>query len=112
MFADRETLLSPDVAFVRAERVPTGEEHRGFLRLAPDLAVEVLSPSDSRAAALRKGLRYIEAGVRLVWLVDPLRRIIVVLTPDDLPITLREGDALNGGDVLPGFAAPVAEVFR
>jgi Uma2 family endonuclease len=112
LFADRETLRAPDVSFVRKDRAPRGEDEWRFARLAPDLAIEVLSPTDSRAAALRTGVMYIEAGVRLVWIVDPMRRVIVVLSPDDLPVTLAEGDTLDGGDVLPGFAAPVADVFR
>lgn len=112
LFGDRETLRSPDVSFVRKDRAPSGDDELRFARFAPDLAIEVLSPTDSRAAALRKGVMYIEAGVRLVWIVDPLRRLVVVLTPDDLPITLGEGDTLDGGDVVPGFAVPVTEIFR
>jgi Uma2 family endonuclease len=111
LFPDRETVRAPDVSFVRAERAPSGEDELRFARLAPDLAIEVLSPSDSRRAALSKATMYLEAGVRLVWLVDPQRRLVVVLTPDELPITLREGDLLDGGEVLPGFAVPVAEIF-
>lgn len=112
LFSDRETLRAPDVSFVRKDRAPRGNDELRYARLAPDLAVEVLSPTDSRAAALRKGVMYIEAGVRLVWIVDPMRRLVVVLTPDDLPVTLGENDMLDGGDVLPGFAVPIADIFR
>lgn len=112
LFPDRETLRAPDVSFVRADRAPRGADELRFARLAPDLAIEVLSPSDSRKAALDKGMMYIEAGVRLVWLVDPMRRIVVVLSPEEVPVTLREDDVLDGGGVLPGFAVQVAEIFR
>lgn len=112
LFSDRETLRSPDVSFVRKDRAPRGDDELHFARLAPDLAIEVLSPSDSRAAALRTGVTYIEAGVRLVWLVDPMRRMVVVLMSDHLPVNLGDGDVLTGGDVLPGFAVPIADIFR
>jgi Uma2 family endonuclease len=111
LFPDRETVLAPDVSFVRADRVPPLEEERRFLRLAPDFAVEVRSPSDNWAPLLTKSAMYLDAGVRLVWLIDPTHRTVTVLTPDASPVTLHEGETLDGGDVLPGFAAPVAEIF-
>lgn len=111
MFPGRETLLVPDAAFVRADRVPPLEEERKILRLAPDLAVEVRSPSDNWAPLLAKAAMYLDAGVRLVWLIDPIRRTVTVLTPDASPVTLGESDTLDGGDVVPEFVTPVAELF-
>lgn len=111
LFPDRVTVRAPDAAFVRADRVPHGEARKHFARLAPDLAVEVLSPSDRMADALSKIAMYLEAGVRLVWLVDPEGLTITVFRPDRAPHSLSERDTLDGGDVLPGFSVQVAEIF-
>jgi Uma2 family endonuclease len=111
LFPDRETLRVPDVGFIRKDRLPPRAERSRFPRLAPDLAIEVLSPSDRMAEALSKVAMYLEAGVALVWLVDPAQRTIVVFQPDASPMTLRDGDILDGGDVLPAFSVPVAEIF-
>jgi Uma2 family endonuclease len=107
LFSDRETLLAPDVAFVRKDRVPPEEEQARFARLAPDLAVEILSPSDRMASALAKVSLYLEAGVLAVWLFDPIKRTITVFSPDDAPMRLEENDTLTGGNILPGFSIRV-----
>ena len=104
-------LLAPDVAYVREDRLPPRGQRTGFLDLAPDLAVEVLSPSNTASEMNDKVLLYLEAGTRLVWVVDPRRRIVVIHTPDRLARTLVVGDTLDGGDVLPGFTLPLAELF-
>jgi Uma2 family endonuclease len=111
LFPDRNTVLVPDVAFVTEERAPKGEARKEFPRLAPDLAVEVLSPSDRMADALAKVAMYLQAGTPLVWLVNPTTRTVVVFRSEMDPVTLGESDTLDGGDVLPGFTVPVAEVF-
>jgi Uma2 family endonuclease len=76
----------------------------------PDLAVEVKSPSDSVRQLREKAEYYLQHGTRLVWLIFPAQRIIEVYTLDEVEI-LIEGDSLTGGDVLPGFSMPVADVF-
>jgi Uma2 family endonuclease len=111
LFPDRNTVLVPDVAFVTKERAPKGEARKKFPRLAPDLAVEVLSPSDRMADALAKVAMYLQAGTQLVWLVNPTTRTVVVFRSALDPVTLGESDTLDGGDVLPGFSVPVAEIF-
>lgn len=111
LFPDRETVLTPDVAFVTAERAPQGTARKHFPRPAPDLAVEVLSPSDRMADALRKVALYLEAGVRLVWLVDPDEQTVIVFRPDTTPQKLDATMTIDGGDVLPRFSVPVAEMF-
>ncbi|MCC6314275.1 MAG: Uma2 family endonuclease, partial [Thermomicrobiales bacterium] len=111
LFPDQETVRSPDAAFVSYEQFPSDERPRGFLRLAPDLAVEVLSPSDRIADALAKIAMHLDAGVRLVWLIDPARRSVTAFTPDAPPTVLPPGATLDGGEVLPGFAVPVADLF-
>lgn len=111
LFANRETVLVPDVAFVSAERVPQNQERKHSPRLAPDLVVGVLSPSDRMSEALTKVALYLEAGVRLVWLVDPGRRTVTVFPPDAPPQTLDATMTIDGGEVLPGFSVPAAEMF-
>ena len=111
LFPDRETLVAPDVGFVRQDRVPPEEEHDRFARLAPDLAVEVLSPSDRMASALAKVSMYLEAGVEVVWLVDPVKCTITIFAGNESPVTLGEEDTLDGGRVLPGFSIQVADLL-
>ena len=109
LFEDRATVRSPNAAFVRSDRLPAFTDR--FVPLAPDLAVEVLSPSDRMADAMSKVTMYLQAGVRLVWLVDPASLTVAVFRPDAAPRTLGAGDALDGGDVLSGFSVSVAELF-
>ena len=109
LFENRATVRSPDAAFVRRDRL-SGLTDR-FVPLAPDLAVEVLSPSDRMTDALGKVTMYLQAGVQSVWLVDPLERTVTVFRPDAALKLLAEGDILDGGDVLPGFSVPVADIF-
>ncbi len=111
LFPDRETVRVPDVAFVRAERMPQGEARRHFPRLAPDLAVEVLSPTDRDRDVQAKVAMYHEAGVPLVWLVDPETQTVTVLALGQGPVTLTGADTLDGGEVLPDLQIEVAEIF-
>lgn len=107
---DPPTLRGPDVAVVREpETVPTDE--RGWVRGAPDLAVEILSPRDTSTAIQGKTLDYLKAGARLVWVVDPLAHTLTVYRPDGSARLLREDDALDGEDVLDGFALPLSVLF-
>lgn len=110
LFPDRETLLGPSFSFVARERLPP-ERQSGFLRVPPDLAIDVVGPFRTVAWALRRVALYLEAGVRLVGIVDPIGKGIAVARPDRFPQTLGADDTLPGGDVLPGFADPVAEIF-
>ena len=110
-FAEIETVRAPDFAVVRGDRLAAIKDRERFLPLAPDLAVEVLSATDRRSAALSKCGWWLEVGTALVWLVDPERRAVTVFTPDEPPRTLAEGDTLDGGDVIPGLSIPVADIF-
>ena len=111
-----ETGLVPDVAFTRAERVPsrTSPEYAKAWHLAPDLVAEVVSPSQFRPEMAAKAQRYLAAGVRLVWIIWPKSRQVDVWRPTDMskPVTmLGKQDALDGLDVLPSFTYPVADLF-
>lgn len=108
---DSETVRSPDAAFIRAERVPRDGIPFGWVPFAPDLAVEVLSPSD-RATELQEKLDdYLAAGTAAVWVIDPARRAVEVHTADDRIRRLRDGDTLDGAPVLPDLRIPVADLF-
>jgi Uma2 family endonuclease len=109
---DPDIIHIPDIAFVRADRLPPREARRGPLPLAPDLAIEVMSPNDGYVEVMEKVERYLRAGVQLVWLVDPWRRAVEIHAPGQPPRVLRETDTLDGGDVLPGFSLPVADIFQ
>jgi Uma2 family endonuclease len=108
---DPDTVLGPDVAFVRADRLPPPERWWGYFEGAPDLAVEVIAPLYARAYVEEKVAMYLGAGTHVVWIVDTERRSMMICTRDGEPRTLSEGDVLDGGDVLPGFTLPVAEIF-
>lgn len=102
----------PDVAFVAWDRIPGGRMPADAVpHLVPDLAVEVLSAGNTDAEMARKRLEYFRAGVRLVWLVDPEARTISVYTAPEQSRRLDEGQLLDGGDVLAGFAVPIRSVF-
>lgn len=107
-----ETVVAPDAAFVRADRLPPRSERTGFSVVVPDLAVEVVSPSDTQPDVDAKVALYLISGVPLLWVAYPKRRVVRVHRPGRDPIELAEGDALDGEDVLPGFQLPVADVFR
>jgi Uma2 family endonuclease len=77
----------------------------------PDLCVEVVSPSNSLRKLKDKAKEYLFAGVRTVWIVDPGERSVTIITEPLESRTLEAGATLDGGDVLPGFACPVAELF-
>lgn len=108
---DPDTILVPDAAFVRAERLPPITEQDPILRMPPDLAVDVVSPTDRPHEVAQKVGIYLAAGVPLVWIVEPRTRRITVHAPNQAPVVLSPGDELAGGEVLPGFRLPVSDVF-
>ena len=106
------TVRVPDGSFVRADRIPSDGVQPGLFKFPPDLAIEVISPSETASSLEEKIRDYATSGTRLVWIVDPMRRTILTIS-DDTPVSwLAEGDALSGGTVIPGFSCPVAEVFE
>lgn len=84
-----------------------GEPFRG----APDFAVGILSPDDRMSDALDKVRLYLEHGVRLVWLIDPRTRTVLVWSAWGSPCQFGEDDTLDGADVFPGFSTPVREIL-
>jgi len=105
------TLRAPDVAFVRRERVPTGDLPEQFAHFAPDLVVEVLSPSDTYSALAEKVGDWLEAGVALVWVVDPQGKKGYIYRKEQPVRVVGDDEILSGEDVLPGFECRVSEIF-
>lgn len=108
---DPDVVRSPDVFYVSRERVPEGGVPPGFWQIAPDLAVEIVSPGDTAAEVREKVREYLAAGARLVWVVYPTTREVIAHTPDGMARTFGPADTLAAPEVLPAFAAPVAELF-
>lgn len=106
-----DTVRAPDVAFVQRERLSAGLP-RGYWPGAADLAAEVLSPNDSFAAVQEKVFCWLDAGCRMVLVVDPEARAVTVYRARDDARTLRGSDSLDGVDVVPGWRVAVAELFE
>ena len=105
---DPDTVLGPDVSFISAERVDRTDEH--YYDGPPDLAIEVVSPGDRKAYVERKLTLYIESGTRSVWIVNPRRRTVEVVSSLNDRKTLHEDDELVDPTV-PGFRVQVSEIF-
>ena len=109
--SDPDTVRAPDIAFVSMERIQATGRIQGYRGGAPDLAVEVLSPGNTKREMADKVKDYFAAGARLVWIVNPKPKTVSVYrSPSDI-IMLTEKDTLEGGEVVPGFKIPVAEIF-
>lgn len=106
---DPDTVRAPDLAFVRGERVPDARVP-GFPLLAPDLVAEVVSPHDRAVEVSAKAAAWVDAGVRLVWVVDPENRAVTVHRGSGVSV-LRRDDTLLGEDVLAGFALPLPQLW-
>lgn len=105
----RDTVLAPDVGFVSKARMAETPSQK-FAEMAPDLAVEVLSPSQTYTQMARKVQVYLRYGTRMVLILDPIEKVIFVHTPTGTT-TLEISDTLDGGDVLPGFQVEVKKLF-
>jgi Uma2 family endonuclease len=104
------TVLSPDVAFVRRDRVESVRS-KSFANGAPDLAVEIFSPSDGIRQSTRKVKQYLAAGCHTVWVVYPKREQVKIFDASGAERTLHADDLLEAPDLLPGFSVKVAELF-
>ena len=100
----------PDAAFISYDKLPQLRYDRGYIPVAPDLAVEVKSYTDSVSKMTIKTANYLAAGTT-VWLVDPEEQEVYIMQPGQAVQTLTLNDTLDGGGVLPGFSVPVAKFF-
>jgi Uma2 family endonuclease len=108
---DPDTVRGADAPFVRRERLPEITDPDKHVPFAPDLAVEVVSPSDRSDEVAEKAASWLAAGARLVWVVSPGDRTVTIHSAAAGPSTLGEAETLDGGAVLPGFRCPVRELF-
>ena len=107
---DPDTVRAPDVAWIASGRIPEGTE--GYPELAPDLAVEVKSPSNSNPEMGEKASMWLSFGSQQVWILNPENTTVIVQRLDSEPVVLSESDLLDGGDLLPGFSVEVWRLFR
>ena len=106
-----DVLRGPDVAYVTSDRFQSCVNREGMFVGAPDLAVEVASPSDRITALLKKVFQYLEGGSAEVWLVMPASKEVHVYTQTESPRILRVGEVLNS-PLLPGFSQSIQEIFE
>ena len=106
-----DTVRAPDISFVRKERVDSIKS-RGFAKGAPDLAVEILSPSDTFRQMMRKVKQYFAAGTHTVWIVYPDRREVQILEATGMDRLLENDDPIEAPELLPGFSVPISECFE
>lgn len=109
--SDPTTVRKPDASVVATGRLPDDRAPGGHIKLAPDLAVEVVSPNDVAEEVEVKVLEYLTAGVRLVWVVFPDAKDVHVRRINGTFDVLTESDTLSGEDVVPGFTCKVADLF-
>jgi Uma2 family endonuclease len=107
-----DTVRAPDIAFIRQARRGQEPLPEGFYEGSPDLAVEVLSPSDTVFEVEEKIAEWLRAGCSTVWVINAKRRSVSVHRSGGLVHVLTEADTLDGGELLPGFTLPVAQIFR
>ena len=105
------TSRMPDVSFVSNERLDQPELAGMLFNGAPDLAVEILSDSNTPAEIAQKIAEYLNAGGKAVWVIDIDARTLTVHTPNAPPLSLTDADTIDGADYLPGFTCPLADLL-
>ena len=110
LFDDPPTVRQPDISFQRAEKL-TRQPEEGFFRGAPDLVIEIMSPSDSAADLRLKVRQYLEAGASVVAAVYPRTREIMLHRPGGVAQTLESGQTLEFPDLTPGWSLPIDSIF-
>jgi Uma2 family endonuclease len=106
-----DTVRAPDFAFTRAERL-VGPASKKYATVPPDLVIETVSPNDRPGEIAEKVAAWLRWGVRLVWVVDPDARTVTVHRSEREPEVLRDGQFLDGEDVLSGLRIPLDEIWR
>ena len=106
-----DSVRAPDAAFILKRSLPVRTSSEGYLETIPELVVEVRSKNDTRAKMRAKADEYLDAGVQIVWLIDPFSKSITVCRANQAVRKLEMGDILKAERVIPGFHVPVAELF-
>jgi len=107
-----QIVRAPDVAFLHRDKIPPPEQQTGFWPVAPDLVIEIISPSETSQMVQEKVQDYLKAGTRLIWLVYPNTKTVVEYRSFAQIRHLMLGNELEGGEVLPGFSYPLSRLFR
>ncbi len=108
---DPDTVLAPDVAFIATANLIEDWQTLPYWPGPPDLAVEVISPSDTIVGVTKKAQRFLSAGAKAVWVVNPRRKTVTVYAHDAPPKIWGIDDDIDGGELLPGFRMAVRDVF-
>lgn len=108
---EAQKVRAPDVCFVSTADL-AGENTGKYINKAPTLAVEIISQNDTYNEVDDKASEFLRAGSKAVWIVNPRRRNVTVLTPDEGETLYKMGQSIPGGDILPGFELPVAQIFE
>ncbi len=111
IFGGRDYIPRPDGAYISFAKLGSTRPPEGSLRVAPELVIEVVSPSDNAYQVERKVRRYLEAGVEMVWVAYPESRSVHVFRRDGSSSVVRPPMSLDGEAILPGFSRPVADFF-
>lgn len=112
ILTDKDRIRKPDVSFITAGRLDEEDYQAGHTPIAPDLAVEVVSPNDKISDLHEKIAEYLKAGVRLIWVVHPRVRTVDIYRIDGTVARLTENDELSGEDVIAGFMCRVGDLFK
>ncbi len=110
IFQVGDRMMKPDVAFVSIDHLDVDEDKT--FPIPPDLAIEVISPSDVHSRVTQKALDYLEAGTRLVWVLDSVSKTVTIYRSESDIEILTQTSMLTGEDVVPGFACPVEQLFE
>ena len=105
-----DRVLMPDIAFVSAARLP--EDRRTMFSIPPDLAVEIVSPTDAQFRVIEKALTYLSAGTQLVWVIEPVAKTVTVYRSETNIKTLTREDTLTGEDIIEGFSCKISQLFE
>jgi Uma2 family endonuclease len=111
-FTIGQNMRLPDVSFVAAERIPAEGEPEGIWPIAPDLAVEIISPNDLYEKIYRRIKEYFIAGVRQVWIISPEHKTVTIYRSPIQSTILTEENELTSDDLLPGFRCYLSELFQ
>lgn len=106
-----DRVVGPDAAFICNRSLPVRRSKEGYLETIPELVAEVKSKNDSQAEMKSKVEEYLDAGVVVVWVLDPDRQTVVVHRSGIVPLTLTTSDVLTADGLIPNFAVPVSELF-
>ena len=110
--SDPDTVRAPDAAFISTERLPEGDLPQGYLPFAPDLLVEVVSPSDRASDVEEKVHVWLDAGAKLVWVAHPSTKSVTTYRSRTDVTSVEGDDLLDGAPVLDGFSIPVSRLFE